>query len=36
VTEKLNDKSIGRHRHYARQLAPYLPKLEPLLRARGF
>ena len=36
VTEKLNDKSIGRHRHYARQLAPFLPKLEPLLRARGY
>lgn len=36
VTEKLNDKSIGRHRHYARQLAPFLPDLDPLLRARGF
>jgi len=36
VTEKLNDRSIGRHRHYAAQLAPYLPALHSLLRARGF
>jgi hypothetical protein len=36
VTEKLNDKSIGRHRHFARQLEPFLPRLEPLLRARGY
>lgn len=34
VTERLNDRSIGRHRHYARQLAPFLPKLQPLI-ARG-
>lgn len=36
VTQKLNDKSIGRHRKYAAQLAPFLGKLEPLLRARGY
>ena len=36
VTERLNDRSIGRHRHYARQLAPLLPKLQPLLQARGY
>ena len=36
VTERLNDRSIGRHRHYARQLAPFLPKLQPLLAARGY
>ena len=36
VTERLNDRSIGRHRHYARQLAPLLPKLQPLLAARGW
>lgn len=36
VTERLNDRSIGRHRHYARQLAPLLPKLQPLLAARGY
>lgn len=36
VTEQLNDRSIGRHRHYARQLAPFLPKLQPLLAARGY
>ncbi len=34
VTQKLNDRSIGRHRHYATQLAPYLPALAPLLRER--
>jgi Flp pilus assembly protein TadD len=36
VTQRLNDKSIGRHRHYARQLAPFMPGLEPLLRTRGY
>jgi tetratricopeptide (TPR) repeat protein len=36
VTQKLNDKSIGRHRHYAAQLTPFLGQLEPLLRARGY
>jgi tetratricopeptide (TPR) repeat protein len=28
VTQKLNDRSIGRHRHYRAQLAPYLPLLK--------
>jgi tetratricopeptide (TPR) repeat protein len=36
VTERLNDRSIGRHRHYARQLAPFLPRLQPLLAVRGY
>ena len=36
VTERLNDRSIGRHRHYARQLAPLLPRLQPLIAARGY
>lgn len=36
VTERLNDRSVGRHRHYARQLAPFLPQLQPLLKARGY
>jgi hypothetical protein len=36
VTEKLNDRSIGRYKHYQAQLAPYLPGLQPLLRARGY
>jgi tetratricopeptide (TPR) repeat protein len=36
VTERLNDRSIGRHRHYARQLAPFLPRIQPLLTARGY
>lgn len=36
VTEQLNDRSIGRHRHYLRQLAPLLPQLQPLLAARGY
>jgi hypothetical protein len=36
VTERLNDRSIGRHRHYSRQLAPLLPQLQPLLAARGW
>ena len=36
VTEKLNDRSIGRYQHYLAQLDPYLPRLQPLLRARGY
>jgi Tfp pilus assembly protein PilF len=36
VTEKLNDRSIGRHRHYAAQLAPFVSQLGPLLRTRGY
>jgi tetratricopeptide (TPR) repeat protein len=36
VTQQLNDRSIGRHRHYTAQLAPFLAQLEPLLRARGY
>lgn len=35
VTQQLNDRSIGRHRHYAEQLVPFLPQLQPLLAARG-
>jgi tetratricopeptide (TPR) repeat protein len=36
VTNKLNDRSIGRYRNYATQLAPLLPQLQPLLVARGY
>ena len=36
VTQQLNDRSIGRHRHYAAQLAPYLSQLRPLIAARGY
>ena len=36
VTEKLNDRSIGRYKHYSAQLAPFLSQLQPLLRARGY
>ena len=36
VTQQLNDRSIGRHRHYAAQLAPFLSQLQPLIAARGY
>lgn len=36
VTEKLNDRSIGRHRHYAAHLAPHLPALARLIAAQGY
>jgi Tfp pilus assembly protein PilF len=36
VTQQLNDRSIGRHRHYAAQLAPFLPQLQTLVAARGY
>jgi tetratricopeptide (TPR) repeat protein len=35
VTQKLNDRSIGRHRHYAAQLAPYLAALEKVVPGKG-
>lgn len=36
VTQQLNDRSIGRHRRYAQQLAPFMPRLQPLVAARGY
>ena len=36
VTERLNDRSIGRHKHYAAQLAPFLEQLRPMLAAYGY
>jgi tetratricopeptide (TPR) repeat protein len=33
ITEKLNDRSIGRHTHYAKELRPHLPQLAQLLAA---
>jgi hypothetical protein len=36
VTQQLNDRSIGRHRHYAAPLAPFLAQLQPLIAARGY
>lgn len=36
VTEPVNDRSIGRHRHYAAQLEPYLGELAPVLAAGGY
>ena len=36
VTEKLNDRSIGRHRHYAAHLKPFLPQLAPLIARYGY
>jgi Tfp pilus assembly protein PilF len=36
VTEKLNDRSIGRYQHYARQLEPYLPRLHKVMAAYGY
>jgi hypothetical protein len=36
VTQQLNDRSIGRHRHYSAQLAPLLPQLQALIKTRGY
>jgi Tfp pilus assembly protein PilF len=36
VTEKLNDRSIGRHQHYAKQLEPYVPRLRKMMAAYGY
>jgi hypothetical protein len=36
VTEKLNDRSIDRHEHYARQLQPYASRLARTMAAHGY
>jgi Tfp pilus assembly protein PilF len=36
VTEKLNDRSIGRHRHYQAQLQPFVAQLRPIMDAYGY
>ncbi len=36
VAEPLNDRSIGRHRHFAAQLAAHLGELGPVLTAGGY
>jgi Flp pilus assembly protein TadD len=36
VTEKLNDRSINRHVHYAQQLTPFKPRLARLMAAYGY
>ena len=36
VSEPLNDRSIDRHRHYSRQLAPFLARLERIMAADDY
>jgi hypothetical protein len=36
VTEKLNDRSIGRHKHYAQQLKVHAGRLEGMMKAYGY
>lgn len=36
VTEKLNDRSIGRHRHYAAHLREFVPLLRPMMSALSY
>jgi len=36
VTEKLNNRSINRHAHYAQALKPFVPRLEPMMTAYGY
>jgi tetratricopeptide (TPR) repeat protein len=36
VAERLNDKSINRHRHYAQSLAPYFSRLAPMMQKYGY
>jgi Flp pilus assembly protein TadD len=36
VTEKLNDRSIGRFRHYTAQLQPYIGQLRPIMECYGY
>ena len=36
VTEKLNDRSIGRYRHYEQQLRPHVARLRKMMAAYGY
>jgi hypothetical protein len=36
VSKPLNDRSIGRWRNYARQLAPFLDRIAPIVEALGY
>jgi hypothetical protein len=36
VSEKLTDRSVGRHRHYAAHLREFLPLLRPVLSAMSY
>jgi tetratricopeptide (TPR) repeat protein len=36
VTEKMNDRSVGRHTSYARHLQPYSPQVARILVAEGY
>ncbi|MDB6088907.1 MAG: sulfotransferase [Gammaproteobacteria bacterium] len=36
ITEKLNDRSIGRHRHYAQALKPFLSRLDRMMTQCGY
>jgi tetratricopeptide (TPR) repeat protein len=36
VAETLNDRSVGRHRHYSAELAEVLPVLQPMASALGY
>jgi Tfp pilus assembly protein PilF len=36
VTEKLNDRSIGRYRHYLAHLQPFVPQLQRIMSAHGY
>jgi Tfp pilus assembly protein PilF len=36
VSEKLNDRSIDRHRQYVEQLAPFIPRLAPWVAELGY
>jgi Tfp pilus assembly protein PilF len=36
ITEKIHQRSIGRYKHYAQHLRPYVTRLEPLMKAYGY
>ena len=36
VTERLNDRSLNRYRHYAQHLKPFRSQLQPLMNAYGY
>jgi hypothetical protein len=36
VSEKLTDRAVGRHRHYAARFREFLPLLRPVLSAMSY
>jgi hypothetical protein len=36
VSQPLNDRSVGRWKHYEKHLAPYMEAIRPVIEALGY